>query len=49
MRHWRGAAYTEAGELLAVYDRGDTQVRASRMTRSTRPGWWRTVTRESRG
>ncbi|XNN29479.1 hypothetical protein ACLK2F_02910 [Escherichia coli] len=40
--------WTKAGELLAVYDRSGTQVRALRTTRNTRAGWWRTVTRAGR-
>ncbi|GHL03743.1 hypothetical protein ECZU21_27560 [Escherichia coli] len=40
--------YTEAGELLAVYDRSNTQVRAFTYDAQHRAGWWRTVTREGR-
>ncbi len=42
-----GYTYTEAGELLAVYDRSNTQCALSRMTRSTRAGWWGTVMRKA--
>ncbi|GHM27997.1 hypothetical protein ECZU45_17840 [Escherichia coli] len=40
--------YTEAGELLAVYDRSNTQVRAFTYDAQHLAGWWRTVTREGR-
>ncbi len=40
--------YTAAGELRAVYDRSNTQVRAFTYDAQHPGGWWRTVTREGR-